>query len=78
METLEIQKKINQKYAFITLLQILFILIVPSYYQVSNSLNLKTGTVISGYLLLGTGYLLTVRMKSQTKQSLCAHSKNIR
>jgi hypothetical protein len=78
MKTLELQKKNNQKYALVTMIQVLFILILPSYYQITNSLKLKTSIVVAGYLLLLISYLLTVRMKSRAKAVISAQAENIR
>ena len=75
MEALEIQKLNQKKYALISLLQILFIISLPTYLRLTQELQLKTGIKYSVLCFIAISLWITVRIKSRIKLSISANNR---
>ena len=68
MEQIELQKQIQKKYAVISLIQVMLILVVPTYLSVLSSQTLSQNWKIVGLGLIGIGLIVTNQAKTRLKR----------
>ena len=68
MEQIEFQKQIQKKYAVISLIQVMLILVVPTYLSVLSSQTLSQNWKIVGLGLIGIGLIITNQAKIRLKR----------
>lgn len=70
MEQIEIQKQIQKKFALISLIQVMLILVIPTYLSVLSSQTLNQNWKLVGLGLIGIGLILTFQAKNRLKRIL--------